>query len=550
MRLAIFVCVLVVSSVPAMAVELTGSAAPSAPVPGDCGWGCGSGVSSTIVIPAGVASINDIRCSVNVQGTGGFSSLVPELTSPSGQTVTLSNFNCPGTSSQPVINVTFGPSPNAYDPANLNNGWSFVMDSCPIPGPSMTAFNGLDAEGVWTLTVYRDFQSPTATLVEWELTVSDGQIGQTPVPVNNECSAVILIDDMTTTPFDMTSATSSGVADCMANDEPDIWYRLENAPCQGNYTFSTATSSFATIVTLFDGGGGCPTPGVPPIACGPGTATVALATGDAVYVKVSSAVGATPGAGEIAVTSDTAPVNDDCASPEGVAPVNGSLSFDTTCATDGFTQTCSAGPASTWPLADVWYLVTADCDGTMTLDTFGSSYDTAIAVWPAAACPTGPAPFCNDDAMNPPAGQNNRSELTIPILDGDVFLVQIGGGVLGARGAGVLNFTFDCPQTDSDFLRGNCNNDASINIADAVFKLSVLFPPMGMSAPVPDCFDACDSNDDGQLNIADAVFTLSVLFPPMGQVPPTFAAPTVGCGQDPTADMLDCAAYDVVAGCP
>lgn len=538
------------SSGPVVAVELSGSAMPNTAVPGNCGWGCGTPLTSTIVIPAGVASINDIRCSVRIVGVPGFSSVVPELTSPSGHTVTLANFNCPGTSSQPTIDVTFGQGPNAYSASNLAAGWSFIMDSCPAPGPSMNSFDTLDATGTWTLSVYRDFMSSTATLVEWELIVSDGQIGTVPPPANDDCLASIVITDLSTTVFDMTSATASLVADCMAGTQADIWYRLENAPCAGNYTFSAATSSFNTVVSVYDGAGGCPVPGVVAIACGSGDATAALVLGQTVYVQVSAAAGATPGPGEIVVSSDTAPANDDCSGPEILAPMTASIAFDTTCATDGFTQTCSAGPASMFPLVDVWYLFTADCDGSLTLDTFGSSFDTAIAAWPSGACPTGPAPFCNDDAASPPPGQSNRSLLTIsPVSMGEQFLIQIGGGVLGAKGSGVLNVTWNCTAPVDVFLRGNCNNDGSINIADAVFTLSFLFPAGGTPAPVPACFDACDGNDDGQINIADAVFALSVLFPQAGQSP-MFMPPTGACGQDPTSDMLDCANYDEMVGCP
>ncbi len=548
MKLTILFALFAFCCAPALAVELTGSATPNLPVTGNCGWGCGAPTVSTIVIPPGVASINDIRCSVNIQGAGGFSSVVPELTSPSGQTVTLSNFNCPGTSSQPIINVTFGQSPNPFSAANLNAGWTFVMDSCFPPGPSMDSFDTLDATGTWTLSVYREFQSSNATFIEWELTVSDGQIGTTPIPANNDCSASITINDPSVTAFDMTSATASGVADCLGGTEPDIWYDL-TATCFGDYTFSAANSTFATVVSLYDGAG-CPVPGSPSLSCAAGQATVTLAAGDTVFVKVSPAAGATLGAGEIAVTSDTAPDNDDCANPEALASVSGTVQYDTTCATDGFTQTCSAGPASTFPLVDVWYLFTADCDGDLILDTFGSSFDTAIAAWPGSACPTGPAPFCNDQAPNPPPGENNRSELTIPgVSQGDQFLIQIGGGVLGEKGPGFLNVTWDCTTTDPIFLRGNCNNDFSINIADAIFTLGFLFPPTGAPAPMPLCFDACDSNDDGMINIADGIFALSVLFPPAGQMP-DFMPPTGVCGIDPTADAVDCVGYDTVAGCP
>lgn len=90
------------------------------------------------------------------------------------------------------------------------------------------------------------------------------------------------------------------------------------------------------------------------------------------------------------------------------------------------------------------------------------------------------------------------------------------------------------------FLRGNCNNDASVDIADAVLLLSVLFP-VG-APPQLDCVDACDTNDDGMLDIADAIQLLTALF---GMPPVVLPDPSCVCGPDPTADALDCLAYDV-----
>ncbi|MGA1488533.1 MAG: proprotein convertase P-domain-containing protein [Planctomycetota bacterium] len=85
------------------------------------------------------------------------------------------------------------------------------------------------------------------------------------------------------------------------------------------------------------------------------------------------------------------------------------------------------------------------------------------------------------------------------------------------------------------FDRGDCNADAALNIADAVFVLSALFSG-GASGP---CLDACDGNDDGSINIADAVYLLSTLFTG-GASPP---APHGACGADPSADALDCASF-------
>ncbi|MCA9285464.1 MAG: hypothetical protein KDA22_09630 [Phycisphaerales bacterium] len=96
-------------------------------------------------------------------------------------------------------------------------------------------------------------------------------------------------------------------------------------------------------------------------------------------------------------------------------------------------------------------------------------------------------------------------------------------------------------SAQSDFIRGDANDDASIDIADPVATLELLFV-----SGTTNCFDALDSNDDGGVDIADAVFSLSFLF--SGGASPS--APFPDCGPDPTADSLDCVATSCPGGAP
>jgi hypothetical protein len=87
--------------------------------------------------------------------------------------------------------------------------------------------------------------------------------------------------------------------------------------------------------------------------------------------------------------------------------------------------------------------------------------------------------------------------------------------------------------TREAFLRGDANQDARLDIADAIKTLSYLFG----GAPMP-CMDAADANDDEQVNIADAIRILSFLFG-SGARPPL--PPPNECGPDPVGDSLGCA---------
>ncbi|MGE3165738.1 MAG: hypothetical protein AB7O52_12580 [Planctomycetota bacterium] len=90
-------------------------------------------------------------------------------------------------------------------------------------------------------------------------------------------------------------------------------------------------------------------------------------------------------------------------------------------------------------------------------------------------------------------------------------------------------------------VRGDCNDDGSTNLTDAVFLLNFLFPQG--APPALGCVDACDANDDGGLNIPDAVTLLLALF---GMPTQPLPGP-LSCGVDPTLDALDCVAF---AHCP
>ena len=93
-------------------------------------------------------------------------------------------------------------------------------------------------------------------------------------------------------------------------------------------------------------------------------------------------------------------------------------------------------------------------------------------------------------------------------------------------------FTYDeVDPPDGEFVRGNANNDATIDLSDGVSIFAVLFQGATQAAP---CTDALDSNDDGSTDISDGIYLLNFLFQG-GLAPP---APYPDPGTDPTPDSL------------
>jgi hypothetical protein len=91
-------------------------------------------------------------------------------------------------------------------------------------------------------------------------------------------------------------------------------------------------------------------------------------------------------------------------------------------------------------------------------------------------------------------------------------------------------------QDQIPFIRGDCNDDKEVNIADAAEVIGFLFLT-GTWRANPPCLDACDSNDDARVSLADADFLLRWLFK-QGPIPP--APGPMMPGVDPTRDKNDC----------
>ncbi|MDE0959890.1 MAG: right-handed parallel beta-helix repeat-containing protein [Planctomycetota bacterium] len=88
------------------------------------------------------------------------------------------------------------------------------------------------------------------------------------------------------------------------------------------------------------------------------------------------------------------------------------------------------------------------------------------------------------------------------------------------------------------FIRGDSNADAILNLADVMFSLAAVFGQVTST-----CQDGQDTNDDGALDISDPLLLLLYLYSGGSQPP----APGLTCGDDPTADALECPGSP---GCP
>ncbi|MBI4584892.1 MAG: hypothetical protein HY717_12835 [Planctomycetes bacterium] len=141
---------------------------------------------------------------------------------------------------------------------------------------------------------------------------------------------------------------------------------------------------------------------------------------------------------------------------------------------------------------------------------------------------------------------------------GECFSVRFQDGVNGRGNVPTFNLvatenlsflalTSDCkvcarPATEPVFIRGDCNADLGVNIADAADVISFVYG-RGSWQSRPPCLDACDANDDARVDLADAHAILRYLFK-LGSPPPAPGPHLLG--PDPTGDKLGCG----IEACP
>ncbi len=89
------------------------------------------------------------------------------------------------------------------------------------------------------------------------------------------------------------------------------------------------------------------------------------------------------------------------------------------------------------------------------------------------------------------------------------------------------------------FVRGDCNRDLLVNLADGIMALNHLF----VGTLLPPCLDACDANDDNLINAADPVYVFAYQFsegpPPVAPFPNEGIDPTPGDGIGCDGDIDD-----------
>jgi hypothetical protein len=349
-----------------------------------------------------------------------------------------------------------------------------------------------------------------------------GQLLVEVVPENDNCEDAIAITSELTS-FSTVNANTDGLthAGCQFGGATgnDIWFTY-TAPYAGNLIISTCedeggSADYDTDLVLYSAPGApCPPTDSFLLACNDDDAQNPCGTfeggyrstirynasaGEQFLIRVGGFNEGNTGTGELLVK--VAPTNDNC---EDALPISAGLTaFSTLGAnTDGLAHAdCKFGGQTG---SDIWYTFTAPCTSQITITTceqLGGSadYDTDLVLYsaPGAPCPPTDAFLiaCNDDDPNNTcgtAGGGYRSTITANVIQGEQYIIRVGGFSANNQGTGTL--LIECGST----CQGDIDGNGSIDLAD----LNLVLGAFG-SGP------GGDANGDGVTDLTDLNIVLA-----------------------------------------
>jgi hypothetical protein len=253
-----------------------------------------------------------------------------------------------------------------------------------------------------------------------------------------------------------------------------VWYSL-TPTSSGFVQADTFQSDFDTVLAVWTG---TSLGGLTQVACNDetdvtgttitGRSRVAfpVTAGTAYRIQVGGARGSdplAPGAfGNLVLSVAAAPPpppNDPFAGaitvtipPLAAPPVQ--VTADTTSATVEPGEPVATCSGSTVSMGNtVWYAFTPSTSTTVTIDTFGSSFDTVLAVYTGSSLPNLSQVACNNDTLQPGTANLRQSRVSLSAAAGTTYRVQI-GGFFGQFGSVVANFRSCNPPPANDPFAG------------------------------------------------------------------------------------------------
>jgi hypothetical protein len=281
-------------------------------------------------------------------------------------------------------------------------------------------------------------------------------------PPNDTCSSAVIIPGNVVTYNPATYSTvGASVQLCETNENCEVgaagtsnsvWYRYTPAK-DGFIVADTHGSNYNTVLSIWNG---CPG-GVPPncsartqLACNDDylfgtTSEVGLLVnaGTNYYIRVSD-YNSAAGGGTLNFNLRYFPPNDVCASAAVVSGIAYSDVLSTQNAADELCEEDESCEVSDVGVSNaVWYKYTPPCNGSISLNTNGSTYDTVMSIWDGCGewvsvdwpCIQAAELACDDDSGTGTASQI----LNFAVTEGTDYIIKV-ADYNTTQGGGTLNF--------------------------------------------------------------------------------------------------------------
>lgn len=345
--------------------------------------------------------------------------------------------------------------------------------------------NTLNATGLTAGTTYyvRVWTNSTSATTRASFDICVGT--QPPVPANDDCSAAVVLTPSSTgvcaNPVSGSTASASAstgtTPTCSATGiNDDVWYSF--TATSTTHLVNVIYSDNATTTQVYSGSCGSLT-AVACFAGNYGNSNVLLTTltvGQTYYVRVfsSTSTAATTSNFTICVTTPEVPANDSCSTAIAIAP-NGSVTGTNALATADTLPTSTCGSTgSTASYNGVWYTVTSQVSGPITISACGTQFDAYMRVYTGdcstLTCVANTSGVGYADAGCP--GINNAPTVTFNATAGTTYYVLLTGysatqfGTYTISTSGTLGTSNVVAETDKASVYPNPFTDI-VNISDA-----------------------------------------------------------------------------------
>jgi hypothetical protein len=280
-------------------------------------------------------------------------------------------------------------------------------------------------------------------------------INQAVAPANDNCATPANLVGTGVFPYDTTACSTGaeGQAEALCSFfgssgiVNDAWFTW-TSPFTGNARIETCGfTSHDSKIAVYSGAG-CPTGAA--LACNDDACALQtrvdfpVTSGQTYTIQLGTyPFTSAGGIGSMSISQFVPATNDDCSLPTNIVGV-GPHAFDTTAATTGSQGQAEAAClffGSTNIYNDVWFTWTAGATGNVELSLCGQAgYDTKVAVYSGAGCPTGSAIACNDDYCG------LVTALCFPATSGQTYTIQLGAYSSAGLGTGTFTLTPVAPS--------------------------------------------------------------------------------------------------------